>query len=257
MKKRCLTFCLTMFCLVTIFIVATVQNVLCDQQSDVKIAARNFPVIFADKDISPELQSIIIQDIELVFAHKKASELHIYKPVKRYVEVHGQQQIVKSHINFSGRGNFRPEGYHDTFGQLVDFEGKLSLVIPKALIAAYKEAVSLRTRHKEAFAKLNNFLKDLQYNEYLEQLSISDMREMFWFPKGVKPWTKDKYYEKNIRKIKKYDIREPSLLDFRVDKVNGEEIIFCQTLMTSNIDENFFDMISMVYQSGRWKFRFF
>lgn len=231
-------------------------NLFCESQLIVNIGTwKSFPVIFENENISTELKQAIIEDINLVFAHRK--KCRIYKRRKKDITIRGKKETIDTYINFSGTYNFRPEEYSkNNFHKLIELNGKQFLIIPEGLIKAYETAYQWGLENKDIVTKLDKFLNTINNKEFVNNLSEDELKKIFYVPERLKKdqlFINQVSYKDRIRRYNQYEIRRSSLLGIKKAIVDSKQVLFCSILLFAGNEVQTF---ALIYDLGRWQIPF-
>lgn len=149
-----------------------------EQTRKVSVAIGNdeIPLIFVKKDMPFALKNAIAADLEIVLSHlDKASFEQREKP--RTIPCKNKELELTHRLVRRSKGRSIPSDvFPDVlksghFGQAVRTNGTYSLVIEEKVIDKYKIALTLKNKHPEMFAKLNDFIDMLEDQRRMKEIS--------------------------------------------------------------------------------------
>lgn len=220
-----------------------------------KVAGREFSVLFESSDVSDSLRNSILNDIELNLSHFTNVTLRdvsdepqdpgqIYKETVGYILDEGKQKRLF------------PEPLEKFFGGVVLRDGIYNVVVHKDLIREYEKAIAFRDRHPEMFKKAEAFLNSLRNSEELREMAADaeKSKSLFFFDKQPSPGVD---FSRQLKGLMSIDVRDPSVLDFRVTSMRDKNVVIFKTLMRSKdgAEHEFMekDIPQFIYIDGEWR----
>ena len=204
-----------------------------------------------DESLSQADKAVIIEDIRHVLSTATVGKMTLepYEDTKK--QAHG----IKGRISIGSGGHLWPRAFWENdFGQYrVDEKtSKKELIVPEKLLEAYREAIEFKKTHPEAFVRLEPFLTQINRGFHPEQMTLAEKKALFWFHPEEPAWTKENYYDKNIKGIKLISFKHPSLLTFQEAQVGSNAVIVCKLIVYSKQDGSL-DQMTLVYDGTRWR----
>ena len=221
---------------------------------DVKLGAIVLSIAFDDESLTENEEIIIIKDIKSVLATTPSSA-----NLKRLRDAEKKNKDYDGWIDVGAQGHFWPRAYQNSFGhsRYKDKSPKPQLIISKKLSAAYRRAMRFRQVNREAFDKLDMFISRINIGLDISNMSLTEKRALFWFPPGSPVLTKEKHFDKNIRRLKHLFIHPPSILTFKEGMLDDGSLLYCKPVMTSKEVSSFMGKIVLVYYDGMWRLQAF
>lgn len=176
-------------------LVEDLEVIVSEQQvkkNGILIDGTTFPAIFEDGKYSDRLQRTIIRDINLIFHHITNYEILPY--TKKLVVLNGSNLMVQKKIHFLGPKRYFPKVYKDNFGFIIELNDKNQIVITQEIISAYKNAMELEKKNKEAFKKIPHFISMMNSKPIIE-IAHMKIDELFYFLEDTES------LKKNMKKI--------------------------------------------------------
>ena len=225
-------------------------------QGKVTIGGRVYHLLFEIPDIPEGMKATIARDIEQTYADfgkmgiKKIDNEDRPHFFKKY-------DIVSYFLQDSDYNARLPEVLKDHFGNIIMFGNTCYMTIPSEIVNAYKKAFKLKNEHKEAFEKVDGFLRQFNDKESRRQIAkdIEGAKSLFSFH-GVEPWDDLGIYQSNLALTENafLEVETPSLLDFQFYQDVGG-LIFLGTMKSRDEDETEIGMARwpFVYKGGKWR----
>lgn len=222
--------------------------------ANVHVGSEDVDVVFDDPDLTLVERTVIIEDVRNVLSTMSPSA-----KLKRFDATDKKSAGMSGRIHAGAKGHRWPRGYwKNGFGKyrLNQKTGKSELVISKELSDSFRDAIAFREKHRKAFDELDVFLTAIEKGFDPSRMSFDDKKALFWFSPGQRLWTKESYYDANIREMKTVCFHKPSIMTFKEDKVEGHSLIYCKSVVRSKKDDSF-DQMVLVYDGNRWRIRAF
>ena len=123
-----------------------------------QVADIDMPLVF-EGQVSEELKQVILADINLVFGQTKSHGFYNVRPERSYeIPGHDEAFTASRGLIFNGRGYGVPGEFYDNFGEVIEFQGEKSVVVPAGLISAYEKAWEARKADPEKYESLESFI---------------------------------------------------------------------------------------------------
>lgn len=231
-------------CLMNIILFA-----VCAFGADVLVGTNEVDLAFEGDALSPDEKAFIAEDIQRVLSTGGKEKL------KKYGEAEKHAPNMKGRISVGPKGHHWPRAFwKNDFGQyrIDEKTSKKELIVPKKLVDAYRESIELKHKHPEAFASLDSFLKEIDKGYHPEKMDLAEKKALFWFPPGMPAWSKEKYYDDNLREMKTISFNHPSVLTFQEAQVGSNTVLYCKPVVRSKQDDSF-DQMTLVYDGARWR----
>ncbi|MGD9611792.1 MAG: hypothetical protein AB7V22_02700 [Kiritimatiellia bacterium] len=219
--------------------------------SDVLVGTNQVDLAFEDGILSPADKALIVEDIQHVLSTATVGKMDL----KPYNDAKKHSLGIEGSISLGAGGHYWPRAFwKNDFGdyRVDERTSKKMLVVPKKLIDAYREAIQFKNNHPEAFTSLDAFLEQINKGFQPEKMDLSEKKALFWFPPGMPAWSKEEYYDDNLREMKTISFSYPSLLTFQKVQIGNNTVIYCKPVIISKEDDNFYQM-TLVYDGGRWR----
>ena len=146
----------------------------------IKLPGVEFPLVFEDGKYSDELIGTITKDLNLIHSRVSTFEIFERRPTHRF-QIAGRVSESDSYLNFGkNRKLYRPVDVHESFGGIVEIEGRKHIVVPIKLIEAYTKAMQFRMEHKVAFIKLEEFISYINSLGPDEEIVVDEAMELYF-----------------------------------------------------------------------------
>jgi len=200
----------------------------------VRIADKEYALLFETAAISPELKKTIVADVELNLSHlKQISCRSISQSPTEPCQMYDKK--VTHWLDEGRQRRYFPKQLERYFGGVVSTNNSYQIVIHKQLIKEYEKAMLFKKEHAEMLDRMDAFVDSLGDQEEIEDTEDGAQiaKDMFLFD-GSAP--QEYAYVRQLNGFKKMNIRKPSVFDFRTIKYRGKEMFVCSTLITSPED---------------------
>jgi hypothetical protein len=213
---------------------------------------RAWTLSFADRSLTPEIQSRIIYDFNLVFGHLSKSEVdrldhQIKTPQGRYLD---------RRVRFEGgsrKWNSIFQG--DEFGCLFKDGSETEVFVPQLVTNAYLKSIALEKTYASAFSGLDLFLTKMSR---ISSHPIEKIRDLFVCADDFKSVEADldtisskDFIEAWGRKI----YRQASILDItETAGTQFEQYGPLAALTYANVSGKLEDLPPLILSNGQWRF---
>lgn len=181
----------------------------------VTIAGEEFSLSFLPEDVPPETKTVIADDLQSIVTRLDEAAFEPIGDEDRSLYNKRYQAAVTHRLNFGEQKQLLPKVLRKHFGVALKVPNTYHLLIDKAVVDAYQEALRLKQSRPVMFSQVDDFLAKLQDPEKRRRIARDPQkaREMFYFYK-MEPWRRDEYYRSNLLLGPTATIRRPSLLEF-------------------------------------------
>jgi hypothetical protein len=223
----------------------------------IKVAGREFPLLFEDPDISDTLKSVIGRDITLNLAHFKHVTLRDVSGERSDSE--HRSSLKATHLLDEGcQERLFPEVFENNFGGVIVSNSTPHIVVCKKLIEEYERALDYKTRHPVMFKRLEEFLARLRSAQFLKTIEDNPEKAQnaFFLERG--PNEGVDYSQQLSGLLRNATIRDPSILDFYPSENYGiKQGTVCMPLLIWPDDMNSEPVLKgiplFIYIDGEWR----
>jgi len=181
-----------------------------------RIAHRQWPMIFEDNDYPDSLKQTIIHDIQRIHERYRTYIVHERTIPKIYLRlvVNGYKPQIKKLIDFKRNSNYRirPDIFwKKTFGHITSIDGVDTIIIPNGIVDHYIQTIEFRNQNPEVFSQLRVFIDQFNHLNRSSKMSEAELRSLFFdksLPRNQIPST---WIRGSIKYLKKYEIAYFSL----------------------------------------------
>jgi hypothetical protein len=181
----------------------------------VTIAGDEFSLSFLPEDVQPETKAVIADDLQLILGRLDEATFEAFGDEDRSLYEKRFQTTVTHRLKLGEQKRWLPKVLRTRFGVAVKMADTYHLLVDKAVVDAYQDALKQKQKRPGIFTQFDEFLAKLQVPEKRREIARDPekAREMFYFHK-MEPWERDEYYRRNLLPGPSATIRRPSLLDF-------------------------------------------
>jgi hypothetical protein len=181
----------------------------------VTIAGEEFSLSFLPEDVPPEIKTVIADDLQLIVGRLDEATFEPIGDEDRSLYKKRYQAAVTHRLNFGDQKQWLPKVLRTHFGVALKVADTYHLLVDRAVVDAYQEALRLKQSSSVMFSQVDDFLAKLQDPEKRRKIARDPQkaREMFYFH-TMEPWGRDEYYRSNLLPGPSATIRRPSLLEF-------------------------------------------
>lgn len=225
-----------------------------DKELKLSIIDKEYPLIFQDESLSLETRKDIIEDIELNLSYTKEI---IFKKIPQESKILRKEYGPRvTHSYDTKQRNIFPVVMKGHFRGAAKIGNEYHIIIHKKLSDVYKKAFEFKKQDPIMFEKLDEFLHFISDRKNIE--NIAKDREsakslfFFYYDEDYENYA----YEKEVLGIAGMQVRRPSILDFRIMKYKGNEIVVFNTVVKSRegAKDKFFmkEFPHFVYIDDKW-----
>lgn len=225
-----------------------------------QIADIDMPLHFTEL-VDDEIKQVIIADMHLIFGH--ATGHSFYTPLPQSSENARENEVVTKgrRLQFDGPRIFHPDEYRNAFGAVATINNQEHILVPDALVTAYRDALSRRLAYPEEYRKLEEFVSmmgEVWAGTAKENDLPPTMNELF-HPDPASKWAKQKFKNEGSKGPKAFlaanamgagaSWRMPSLLEIKQDPTGHFAELSSET-PTFLSPYYYFDTAGKLYRGG-------
>jgi len=223
----------------------------------IKVANREFSLIFENPDISDTLKNVIGRDIALNLSHFKHITLRDVS-AERSDSGHSSSPTATHLLDEGRQDRLFPEVFEKNFGGVIVSNSMPHIIIRNELAKEYEQALDYKMRHPVMFARLDEFLARLRSAQFLKAIEDNPEKAQNTFFFEREP-SKDFDYSRQLSGLLKHaTIREPSILDFYPSENYGiKQGTICMPLLIWPDGMNSEPVVKgvplFIYINGEWR----
>jgi len=207
----------------------------------------SYAIVFEDKNLKPTEKKAILEDIQNVLSTT---------PGAADSEKNGDKTNQYDRLAVGSKGHFWPRPlWESNFGEyrLNKNTSERELYVSKELSLQYQQAIAFRSKHRDIFESLVQFLAKLNNGFDPAVMELDEKQALFWFSPEQQKWTEEKYYDNNLNEMKTIHFHWPSILTVKETAIDGKSYIYCKPVVSVKGSSNTLDQMTLIFDGVLWR----